>query len=100
MDESASESREAISYSMKRAKVTKQEIQFQFNFTKPLEIVPTDKIKIQIQFNQLDGGIPEGSVVTKSMKRQIPLGGMPKLEKLADSATGITAAATVSSAIF
>ena len=51
MDETASESREAISYTLKRTKVTRNEIQFQFYFTKPLEIVPKDKINIKVNFN-------------------------------------------------
>ena len=50
-------------------KVSRNQIQFQFYFEKPLQILPTDKISFELNFQSFDKGIPREKI-QKSMKNQ------------------------------
>ena len=45
---------------------------FQFDFEKPLEIVPQDQFSMVIDFHAFAEGVPPQHVIEKSMMKQIP----------------------------
>ena len=80
-DLTTSENRKDIAFTFEIISVSKKEIKFQFYFSDPILILASDKISFELDFRSFEKGMPSNDIyrITKTMTRQVPIGGMPEI---------------------
>ena len=95
----SSEDRGEIQYTYEIVSISKEEIQFKFNFEDPLDIMASDRIVIKMYFGQFELGMETETITDNSMTKQLPKGGLQEVKQMAGAVQAASTVALVSTSI-